>query len=82
MMLYLTGVACQMAQTWWLRKLVDLDRNGILHPIHYRLPFNSHVHFNHGDPVAWDLNGNSEKARLYMLILKYFLSLTMNLLIV
>ena len=23
----------RMAQTWWLRKLVDLDRDGILHPI-------------------------------------------------
>ena len=34
MMLKLTGVACQMAQTWWLMKLVDLDRDGILHPIH------------------------------------------------
>ena len=34
MMPKLTGVACQMAQTWWLRKLVDLDRDEILHPIH------------------------------------------------
>ena len=32
-MLKLTGVACQMAQTWWLRKLVDLESDGILHPI-------------------------------------------------
>ena len=31
------GVACQMAQTWWLRNLVDLDRDGILHPIHQPL---------------------------------------------
>ena len=29
---------CQMAQTWWLRKLFDLDRDGILHPLHYPLP--------------------------------------------
>ena len=36
MMLSLTGVACQMAQTWWLRKLVDLDRDGILHPMQVR----------------------------------------------
>ena len=26
-------VAFPMAQTWWLRKLVDLDKDGILHPI-------------------------------------------------
>ena len=31
---WMSGVACQMAQTWWLRKLVDLDRDRILHPIH------------------------------------------------
>ena len=33
MMLWLTGVACQMAQTWRLRKLVDLDRDRIIYPI-------------------------------------------------
>ena len=27
-----------MAQTWWLSKLVDLDRDGILHPIQDQLP--------------------------------------------
>ena len=34
-----------MAQTWWLIKLVDLDMDGILHPIqqgvleHQKLPY-------------------------------------------
>ena len=63
MMLKLTWVACQMAQTWWLKKFVDLDRDGILHPIHYHSAIRNTTH-----PCSVALNARTLILSLLMAI--------------
>ena len=47
-----------MAKTWWLRKLVDLDRDGILHPIPalgigYMISEMNNIIFGYQKSIVW-----------------------------